>query len=482
MVHAASSARTAGDDVSTSEVSSTSVAETAPATAETDPSPATGTPDAGSAATATSDADGSDEATRRDSARQGAVDAAAIKKARSRAHTADFVRVALFAFVVVAHSVNAINGGPDEVRAANLIGTLCHLTRYGFVAVTLYVLVLSTQGRDMSPVQFWRRRFGLVIWPYLAWTVIYTITDHVIIRDNPFPPMNELFPQLAHDLLVGEGKYQLYFLLISMQIYLFFPLISWIFERGRNHPWTLLSVGAVIQVAMFVVYQYLPRPSGQFWDVTYQHLWKTLPMYALFIAMGVLAAQHQQAVDKWLRDHMAAVFLVAVGAAAFTSAAYLLATSPGNVPWKANTAWNPASLPWYVAGFVLLWLIGLLWDDRRASGRPAAANVVTKATLRAFGVFAVHPLILDVLGRVGFLSGLFEWFPNSATQRSVILVVVVLTLSLLLVELLLRLPFSKYLTARPRIPLRLGRRTKDDGRKTDDQKTPTEAPVAATRN
>ena len=102
---------------------------------------------------------------------------------------------------------------------------------------------------------------------------------------------------------------------------------------------------------------------------------------------------------------------------------------------------------------VLLWLIGLVWDDRRAAGRPAAGKLVSQATLRAFGVFAVHPLILDVLGRVGFLSGLFDWFPHSAILRSIILVVLVLTASLALVDVLLRLPFSKWLTARPRIPL-----------------------------
>ncbi|MCR8897811.1 acyltransferase [Gordonia sp. GONU] len=390
--------------------------------------------------------------------------AAPVGKPRSRAHTADFVRVVLFTFVVVAHSVNAINGGPDEIRGANLVGTLCHLTRYGFVAVTLYVLVLSMQGREMSPVQFWRRRFGLVIGPYLAWTVIYAITDHVIIRDNPFPPAGEWVSGLAHDLLVGEGKYQLYFLLISMQIYLFFPLIAWIFERGRNRPWLLLSGGALIQIMMFVVFQYLPRPSGAAWDLAYQHLWKTLPMYALFVAMGVLAAQHQQAVDKWLREHMATVVLVAAGCAAFTVAGYLLATSPGNVPWKANTAWNPVSLPWLVGGFALLWLIGLVWDDRRAAGRPAAAKFVSQATLRAFGVFAVHPLILDILGRVGFLGGLFEWFPHSAIMRSLILIAVVLVSSLVLVDILLRLPFSKWLTARPRLPLLPKRREKKQDR------------------
>jgi peptidoglycan/LPS O-acetylase OafA/YrhL len=437
LVHAASGpAPIAPDDTSSSvgvdEASSSTAADGASATGAAD-----GTPSAGPSKPARS---------------------TGPAKPRGRAHTADFVRVVLFTFVVVAHSVNAINGGADEIRGANLVGVLCHLTRYGFVAVTLYVLVLSMQGREMSPWQFWRRRFGLVVGPYLAWTLIYTITDHLIIADNPFPPAGKMLPHLAHDLLVGEGKYQLYFLLISMQIYLFFPLISWIFERGRNRPWLLLSGGLALQLAVFVTYQYLPRPSGQAWDIAYQHLWKTLPMYALFITVGVLAAQHRESVDRWVRDHMATVVLIAAGCAAFTVAGYLLATSPGNVPWQANTAWNPMSLPWFIGGLALLWLIGLVWDDRRAAGRPAGGKLVSQATLRAFGVFAVHPLILDILGRLGFLGGLFDWFPHSAVIRSLILITVVLVASLALVDILLRLPFSKWLTARPRIPLRLWRR------------------------
>jgi len=81
--------------------------------------------------------------------------------------------------------------------------------------------------------------------------------------------------------------------------------------------------------------------------------------------------------------------------------------------------------------------------------------------MRAFGVFAVHPLILDILGRTGFLRGLFEWFPGSPVTRAIVLIVTVLTLSLLLVDVLLRTPVSRHLVARPRIPLPGERRLRE---------------------
>lgn len=373
----------------------------------------------------------------------------------ARALTADAVRVVLFTMVVVTHSVNAI-ATLDVTRQANLVGTLLHLTRYGFVAVTLYVLVLSMRGKKMSPLTFWRRRFGLVVAPYLLWTLIYSITDHIIIRDNPFPPAGEFFSTLGLHAVVGEGKYQLYFLLISMQIYLAFPALAWVYRKVGSHPWWILGVAAAIQGITFVIYQYLPRPGGETWTFIYDHGWKLLPMYALFIAIGMLAGYHREEVDQWMRDHAVGVMVAAGLCFSFSVAVYLLSTTPGVFPAHANTPWNPASLPWYIGGFALIWLIALMWNDRVSAGRSArSAAFVSFATLRAFGVFVVHPLILDILARIGFFDFLFaDGFPHSLASRAVLLVVLVLAMSLVAVEIMLRLPFSKWLVARPRIPLR----------------------------
>uniref|UniRef100_UPI003D8D8670 acyltransferase n=1 Tax=Gordonia sp. B7-2 TaxID=3420932 RepID=UPI003D8D8670 len=404
-----------------------------------------------------------------------------------RALTADFVRVVLFTLVVVTHSVNAI-ATTDVIRNAGLVGTLLHLTRYGFVAVTLYVLVLSMRGKTMSPLTFWRKRFGLVVAPYLIWTVLYSVTDHIVIRHNPFPPAGEFFTSLAQHSLIGEGKYQLYFLLISMQIYLFFPALAWMHRKVGSHPWWILGVAAAIQATYFVVYQYLPRPGGPAWTFVYDHGWKLLPMYALFIAIGMLAAHHRTEVDAWMREHAVGVMVAAGLCLSFSVAMYLMSTTPGVFPAQASTPWNLASLPWYLGGFALLWLIALMWNDRISAGRGLlSAAFVTWATLRAFGVFVIHPLILDILARIGFFDFLFaDGFPNSLASRAIILVSTVLVLSLASVELILRLPFSKWLVARPRVPLSLDwlrritariRATRRDGR--DEEPTVADESVPA---
>ena len=128
----------------------------------------------------------------------------------------------------------------------------------------------------MSPTQFWRRRFGLIVGPYPVWTRVYAITDRLIVDDDPFPAPGGFLTDLAHDAATGTGKYQLYFLLISMQIYLMFPALAWVLRRYAGHPWRMLTAGFVVQVAMFVLYQYVPRPSGHGWSLLFGHLWKIL--------------------------------------------------------------------------------------------------------------------------------------------------------------------------------------------------------------
>ncbi|WP_244881082.1 acyltransferase family protein [Tsukamurella pseudospumae] len=189
-----------------------------------------------------------------------------------REQTADLTRVTLFLLVVVAHCVTTINYTPDVLRQTGLISAALHITRYGFVAVTLFVLVLSMRGRTMTALEFWRKRFGLIVGPFLVWTLVYSITDHLLIAGDPFPSFGRWLGDLGRTMLTGDAKYQLYFLLISMQIYLFFPALSKLAKRLEGRPWTVLVTAAAIQLGCFAFYQYAPRPQGQPWETLFNHM------------------------------------------------------------------------------------------------------------------------------------------------------------------------------------------------------------------
>ncbi|MGW5387354.1 acyltransferase [Nocardia sp. NPDC003963] len=366
---------------------------------------------------------------------------------RSYNHTADFVRVALFTLVVASHTHGTT---PDVAGGTGLMATVAHTTRYGFVAITVFVLFLGYSGRKVSPLAFWRRRFGQVVLPYLAWSVLYTVFLLWWDDSTPMPGPRDLARDSAHSVLTGDGRYHLYFLLISMQIYLLFPALQWLIDRTTGHHLELLIGALAVQWAMFAFFDWPGAPELLGWSA-YLHLWNTIPMYALFAVIGALLAVHFERADAWIRANLPLVVGAAAVGCAYGIAGHLRDVSAEGIdPVRTSAAWNPQFLPLFVGALILLYLVGMAWNDHRGDGTGPVARVVSYGALRAFGVFAVHPMMIDVVYRVLPVDLLLDPVPH---LRSTVLTVIVLAVSLAVVEIALRTPLSSVLVARPRRPL-----------------------------
>ncbi|MGW0004166.1 acyltransferase [Nocardia grenadensis] len=376
-----------------------------------------------------------------------APQAAEPPAARPYNHTADFVRVALFTLVVASHTHGTT---PDVAGGTGLMATVAHTTRYGFVAITVFVLFLGYSGRKVSPLAFWRRRFGQVVLPYLAWSVLYTVFLVWWDDSTPMPGPRDLARDSAHSVLTGDGRYHLYFLLISMQIYLLFPALQWLITRTAGHHLELLVGALAVQWAMFAFFDWPGAPELLGWGA-YLHLWKTLPMYALFAVIGALLAVHFDRADAWIRANLPLVVGAAAVGCAYGIAGHLRdVAAEGIDPMRTSAAWNPQFLPLFVGTLTLIYLVGMAWNDHRGDGTGPVARVVSYGALRAFGVFAVHPMMIDVVYRVLPVDPLLDPVPP---LRSTVLTVIVLAASLAVVEIALRTPLSTVLVARPRRPL-----------------------------
>ena len=55
--------------------------------------------------------------------------------------------------------------------------TLLHVTREVFVLLSAFVLTYSYRERGLERRRFWRRRYPLVVIPYIAWTAVYAVAD-----------------------------------------------------------------------------------------------------------------------------------------------------------------------------------------------------------------------------------------------------------------------------------------------------------------
>lgn len=358
-------------------------------------------------------------------------------------YAVDLVRVLTFASVIAVHTVATIN--PLDSVPAGGAAMLLHFTREAFFALTAFVLVHRYRG-GLRAVPFWGRRFLLVGVPYVFWSVIYS---GLALITAPLPPTGALYgalTQLGRNLLTGTAWYHLYFLIVTMQFYLLFPLFLWLLRaaagrRGR-HYW-LLAISAVLQVGINAGL-HLAHPSGiaaELWG----YAGSFVGSYVFYLVLGGVAALHAEEVQAGVRGHPAIVLVAFVLTGAAAEGWYLRSVRGGSSPAYAFDVFQPVMVPWCVAVMTALFALGLMWAARRGAG--PGSRAVEISSDRSFGVFLVHPMVLWTL-----TLGPAAWLSRqvSALCSTVIAIAATVVVSLLVVEVLRHSPLSMVLTGKRR--------------------------------
>ncbi|MGH7919385.1 MAG: acyltransferase [Candidatus Dormibacteraceae bacterium] len=355
------------------------------------------------------------------------------------------MRIAPMAGVVVTHAIIATQ--PAESAGANGVLVALHTNRELFFFVSAFVLSLSTRfwERSVDVRRFWRKRFPPVLLPYVLWNFIYWGTDLLQFR----PPGGLALQWIAGDLLHGWSE--LYFLLVTMQLYVVFPLLAWLVMKTRGYHWWLLGVSAAITVLMSGILQYFwtsfPDWIQWYWFGNAQVVFTS---YQFFFILGALCSCHFNELRAWLLAHRGTALWAALVAALAGEAWYVVNLKRlGQPPGQAANVLQPAELLLVVAAIVGLWVLAE-WavvrfplDGRFWKATAFGADV-------SFGVFLFHMLVIILLtaspiwGWVGF-----DRLPSPLATVSTLVIALAVTLPC--VALLRRLPLSAWTTGRPRL-------------------------------
>ena len=307
----------------------------------------------------------------------------------------DILRLLTFAAVIAVHTV--ANTGVSSWRVSAGLLMLLQFGREIFFTLTAFVLVYAAAKRPIPARPFWRKRFALVLIPYVAWSAIYEL-----IR----VPTGHLWSwsHFGLDLLNGTAEYHLYFLLVTMQLYLVFPLLLKFVRRTADHAGAVLAVVSVINLAWLAVLQYVPMTSGwQAW--LYARAYELLPTYAMYVLAGAYAAVHYDRIQAYVERHQRQLLAVAGISALVAVGAYLLQL-PYMPDFQAGSVLQPAMTASCVAAVIVIYLIGNRW----ASGLRRGLRLVAIGSEISFGVYLAHPLVLKLLTDHGFGGG-EAWLP-----------------------------------------------------------------------
>ena len=349
----------------------------------------------------------------------------------------DIVRILTFLCVIAVHTTSHTIAA-DDLPLYLLLG-LMHFTRNVFFALTAFVLVYSYLHRPVPMRQFWPRRFLLVGVPYLVWSVVYFAASNVY--DHTDASLGTLALRLLGHILTGTAWYHLYFLLVTMQVYLLVPVILWLIRRTRGHHAALLVAAGVVQLAIVGCYYYFPSSVAFLHGYTKEYFFS----YVFFILAGAVAADHCVFFLDWVRQHRGLIGVVVAATGVATIGVFLLQMALGKSPYGAGSPLQPIVIIWGAAVAIGFLAIGTYWADGRTP-TGFGTRFVAMASDRSFGIFLSHPLFIWILLWIGG-----DWVENTIPTPWLTLFVylAVIACAIGLTELFRRTPLSLALTGRP---------------------------------
>lgn len=366
------------------------------------------------------------------------------KVSERRAHLSqvDLLRILPMIGVVATHVL--IYTAPVTSVGAGAVLMALHVNRELFFFVSAFVLFYATRAaeRDFEPKQFWRRRYPLIVLPYVAWTLIYW----VLTLSMTWPPGPGL-RTLGGNLLTGW--FHLYFLLVTMQFYALFPVLAWLVRRTRGRHWWLLGASVAFQLLFtsFVQYGWYQLPWVLQQVLSYGQV--EFPSYQLFFIAGALAAVHLPECLAWIRAHTRWAVAGTAAMVAVGEGWYWLNLLLGEPPANASGVFQPAIILLALAGVVGLWLLAERWlTSYSLDGR--LWGLIRMSANASFGIYLSHMVVLLAITSSPFLAVLPTWkLPWMA--GSIVRFVMVMVGTVAIVAISRRTPLSKVLMGRPRL-------------------------------
>jgi len=345
----------------------------------------------------------------------------------------------IIVLVVGVHTLSNIGGTVTPLNGA--VTTVFHTSRELFFLLTAFVLVYNYGKRPkIKWPSFWWRRYKYVVPAYVAWSVVYFLADGTR-WDN--------WHALLHEIETGTARYHMYFLLVTMQVYLLFPVVRWLLRATRRHHWALFGVVFAFQL----VFNYAVHESwsGPGFIGSWLHdptMWA--PSYTLYVIGGALVGWHFEEIAAFTRRHMRAAGLVTLAGLCAGIGVYCFEWLVAHqTPNAASAVFQPVvAIEALAYGWGLL-ALGLRWSDRGTPGRKWAAAGADCS----FGIYLAHPLLLQGLTIEASRYGVLSWIRDAppVVELLIMLLIIVPILYLgawALTWVLRRTPLSLLLTGR----------------------------------
>lgn len=360
----------------------------------------------------------------------------------------DVMRLLICASVVATHVVS--NANPLESVASNAVVDVLHYTRQAFFFISAMVLVY-VHGEETDRAGGLRRRIGVLGVPYLVWSTVYAVIG--LITAYSWHDLVHFPWHWFVGTVQGTNGYHMYFLLVSVEFAMVFPLFVRLLKATRRHHLALLVGSCLLEIGLMACFHYLYLPAGWWHAVAGE---SSLLAYQFWFVAGGVAAMHVAQFHAWLRGHRLLVGFGLLTAIAATWGVYFAAVADGTPPEYAGRSNQPITVPLAIVAIAALYLVSVWLVGHGRAGhatapaavRPGVRTIVEVGTYLSFGIYLCHPAIL-----VGLLR-LQQLLPPGVARHAVVVTVVIavldFALAVLVASVLSRTRWAKALIGRPR--------------------------------
>ena len=290
-----------------------------------------------------------------------------------------------------------LNHTQAGLQVQNGIFTSVSVTRDVFMFITALALTYVYFGRPFSGKQFWAKRSIGILVPYCIWSIAYTWV-------NTSQHSPAAFTKLAlFNILTGNASYQLYYILLTLQLYLVLPLFLLFLKHIKHHPWRALGISFALQVLlMYVDYRYLQQgtlASSGVWQVVAAYQDRFLLTYQFYFILGGLVALYLKQARAFVLSHgkwIVSGFVLALAALWFH---FLLQVDVYHESLGyATSVLQPMMTFYSPVVIVLLGFLACRWASRTdQQGHPKGYRFWRTLSDASFGIYLVHVFILTAL-------------------------------------------------------------------------------------
>lgn len=301
---------------------------------------------------------------------------------KERIDSLKYMRVVAMLLVVLIHTTAEALSYLDPTDAWYQFYLLLNrFTRFEgpvFVFLSGVVLFYNYDDRPFTLktwLGFYRKRFMYILFPYLVWSLFYEGFSHYM-GYRTF----ENIETVATNIFYGSSNYQLYFILILVQLYFLMPVFVFLIKRFLFVKKYLFLFGFALEY----LYQIL----------NHSYNWITSPFFMVYLAsfllggwVGIYYPKLKQTLSK---KNFWAMFAVTVGLGLGYTYLYHQQNVLGNILMEYHV-FKFLAICYYLLSCYFLFKAAI-WVDGISSEWFKA--VIEKLRIYSFGFYLVHPFIL----------------------------------------------------------------------------------------